>query len=150
MADPKINVPQLSHEYVVEAFNQYKRLMEEIFSDGYRAGYEAGDAAAAERVMGVLRTPINGQSEDDEPKPVWAPLGKEPGAKTHRLIEFVLTGAKSAGATPMEIFKSSANKDPKISRSAIAKVLRRGVRPGGRYSFLGAGRYALTKTGGTK
>jgi len=144
MDELKITVPELSQRWKEEAFSSFERLMFDIFSDGFRSGYLAGRGDTVQRMMDSLQGTAEQEviSYSINSKTDWQALGKERGARTHKVVQSVLSKVGPAGATPQQITAHSANKDPKISRQAIAKVLRRGVKAG-RYVNLGGGRYSL-------
>jgi hypothetical protein len=131
MAGPEASVPD---DVVSEALARFRRLVDEI----YQAGYEQGDRDAIARILQAARPSANGQV----PTKRSVVAGDGPGAATHELIEHVLHARSPA--TPAEISRAPWNQgDNAISRQAIAKVLRRGSKPGGRYVKAGPGRYAL-------
>lgn len=153
MADPEIVVPKLTREYFATAFDDYKRNIESVYSDGYRAGYTAGDAAAIARILKAAQSDANGQAQTATaaatipPRTARTPQtsqDKAPGAATHKLIEAVLRATPTGKATPTEIAASPANKTD-IARDAIRNAMRRGKKSG-RYVSDGKGRYSLGKT----
>jgi len=150
MAGPQIEVPQWDIGYTEAVFDSVKQTLQNIFADGYHAGYAAGDANAIARILKAVNPTANSNAAPNvtsgATKPV-ASAGEEPGARTHLLIKLVLLDVGPKGATPAQIFKSPLNTDP-ISRAAISKVLRRGSKPEGRYVNLGNGQYGLME--GTK
>jgi hypothetical protein len=146
MADPEVSVPQLSNEYLSQAFGQLRKVVQGIFADGYLAGYAQGDNDAIARILEAARPSANGPalqvrhpSNDRQPGHV----GVAPQSITRVVVDAALTEAGPKGMTPTEIYRSPSNLDTGITLGAISKVLRRGGRKGrygnrdGRWFLIG-------------
>lgn len=145
MTDPKISPSQLT-EHLSSVVGQLESIVKRTFTEAYRLGYAHGDRDAIARILHAARPAADGLVARNHEKIEETNTNRMPGADTHKLIAIVLR--EIGTATPMEIFKSLANTEG-ISRQAIGKVLRRGVRTG-RYIDRGWGRYALGKSEGNK
>jgi hypothetical protein len=136
MADPKVPVPIIDPtNYLSDAVDSLKRVVQDIFADGFRVGY-AQAKEDANRAWGGISPNGENLAEDD------SSADDMRGAATHRLIESVLR--KQAMATPADIFESPQNPNGEISRQAIGKALRRSAHGRDRrYIDHGEGRYGL-------